>query len=284
MATISYLNKTPCTIFGFTGPVSSGKTECTHNLTGKWTTQYSDERKRNMSRKSGYAGLKIFKDNNNKLYSTDSSIDDYKNVNDKIILKELGRIFKNIKNLVKAMNRLLKDYNIKKNINIVFLKEKNSSDKSNAELMLSNIKKEVLEIVKFLSTIPSDNDLIHEIDDYKEKFDDILKELDSKDQLLNLRFELVNHYSIIDCPGHYEVMDTMLSNVDIMRNTIVIMSAALSVEKQPQLKQHLAAIKLANINNIIVCINKADLVPMKTLFKVKEELDDLQNNLKLYPK
>ena len=47
-----------------------------------------------MSRKSGYAGLKIFKDNNNKLYSTDSSIDDYKNVNDKIILKELGRIFK----------------------------------------------------------------------------------------------------------------------------------------------------------------------------------------------
>ena len=97
MASISYLNKTPCTIFGFTGPVSSGKTECTFNLTGKWTTQYSDERKRNMSRKSGYAGLKIFKDNNDKLYSTDSSVDDYSLVNNKIISKELGKIFRNIK-------------------------------------------------------------------------------------------------------------------------------------------------------------------------------------------
>jgi translation initiation factor 2 subunit 3 len=285
MATLSYLNKTPRTIFGFTGPVSSGKTECTHNLTGKWTTQYSDERKRNMSRKSGYAGLKIFKDNNNKLYSTDSSIDDYTNVNDKLVSKELGKIFKNIKNLVKTMNRLLKDYNIKKKYKYnIFKKEKNTSDKSDIKLLLSNIKKEVSEIIKFLSTIPSDNDVTYELDDYKDKFNNIQKELDSKNDFLNLRFELVNHYSIIDCPGHYEVMDTMLSNVDIMKNTIVIMSAALSVEKQPQLKQHLSAIKLANIDNIIVCINKVDLVPINTLMKVKEELEDLLEQLEIVPK
>ena len=58
--------------------------------------------------------------------------------------------------------------------------------------------------------------------------------------------KLVNHISFIDCPGHYELIMTMLANIDLMKGAIVIVSAAEPINKKPQLLQHLMAVKIAN--------------------------------------
>ena len=71
---------------------------------------------------------------------------------------------------------------------------------------------------------------------------------------------LVNHISYVDCPGHQELILTMLGSIKLMNAVIVVVSAAEPIDKKPQLIQHLAAIKISNLKNIIVCLNKLDLV------------------------
>lgn len=91
---------------------------------------------------------------------------------------------------------------------------------------------------------------------------------------------LVHHLSFVDCPGHQELILTMLSSIKLMHNIIIVVSAEESITKKPQLIQHLKAIKLSNIKNVIVCLNKLDLVDKKIameryneLKKVLEEYD-----------
>ena len=48
---------------------------------------------------------------------------------------------------------------------------------------------------------------------------------------------LVHHLSFIDCPGHQELILTMLGSIRLMNAVIVIVSAADPIEKKPQLIQ-----------------------------------------------
>ena len=96
--------------------------------------------------------------------------------------------------------------------------------------------------------------------------------------------ELIHHLSFIDCPGHYELILTMLSSVDLMQGAIVIVSAAEPIERKPQLLQHLLALKIANFSNIIICFNKLDLIPKDLALKRKRELDNLLAKLEITPK
>lgn len=96
--------------------------------------------------------------------------------------------------------------------------------------------------------------------------------------------ELIHHLSFIDCPGHYELILTMLSSVDLMQGAIVIISAAEPIERKPQLLQHLLALKIANFSNIIICLNKLDLVSKDVALKRKLELDKLLSKLEIRPK
>ena len=56
-----------------------------------------------------------------------------------------------------------------------------------------------------------------------------------------------------------------------MQGAIVVVSAAEPIERKPQLIQHLAAAKLANIENIIICMNKLDLITKKEAKQRKKE-------------
>ena len=47
--------------------------------------------------------------------------------------------------------------------------------------------------------------------------------------------KLVNHISFVDCPGHQELILTMLGSIKLMNAIIVVVSAAESIEKKPQL-------------------------------------------------
>ncbi len=94
---------------------------------------------------------------------------------------------------------------------------------------------------------------------------------------------LVHHLSFIDCPGHQELILTMLGSIRLMNAVIVIVSAADPIEKKPQLIQHLAAIKLSGIKKVIVCLNKLDLVSKECAEKRYQELKRTLDRFEIVP-
>jgi translation initiation factor 2 subunit 3 len=96
-------------------------------------------------------------------------------------------------------------------------------------------------------------------------------------------YELVNHISFIDCPGHQEYIDTMLSSVNMMDGAIVIVAADQKLSHNPQLVQHLAALSLYDVKKLIICINKIDLVESHIVMERKEELDTLLEEYNIIP-
>lgn len=96
-------------------------------------------------------------------------------------------------------------------------------------------------------------------------------------------YELVNHISFLDCPGHMELIHTMLTSISIMDGAIVVVAVDQPLTTKPQLLQHLAAIDVGNVKKVIICMNKIDLVEKDTLMKRKLELDLLLKNYNITP-
>jgi translation initiation factor 2 gamma subunit (eIF-2gamma) len=97
-------------------------------------------------------------------------------------------------------------------------------------------------------------------------------------------YNLVHHISFVDCPGHQELIQVMLGSVSLMKGAIVVVSAAEEIEKCKQLIQHLAAAKLAKLENLIVLFNKLDLIDKDKALERKEKLDELLEKLEISPK
>jgi translation initiation factor 2 subunit 3 len=68
--------------------------------------------------------------------------------------------------------------------------------------------------------------------------------------------------SFVDAPGHETLMATMLSGSAIMDGAMLII-AANEPCPQPQTKEHLMALELTGIKNIVIVQNKIDVVPPK---------------------
>lgn len=96
-------------------------------------------------------------------------------------------------------------------------------------------------------------------------------------------YNLVNQISFVDCPGHQELIQTMLASVSLMDGAIVIVAADQPINRKPQLLQHLNAVKRSKMKKIIVCLNKIDLVSKDILMARKEELDELLEEYKIEP-
>jgi translation initiation factor 2 subunit 3 len=93
----------------------------------------------------------------------------------------------------------------------------------------------------------------------------------------------INHISFVDCPGHQELIQTMLSAIKLMDGAIIIVAVDQPLIRKPQLIQHLAAAKLGKLNKIIICMNKIDLVPKEILFEIKQELDEMLEKYDIKP-
>jgi translation initiation factor 2 subunit 3 len=104
---------------------------------------------------------------------------------------------------------------------------------------------------------------------------EIIKEYDCNN--CNNKCVLIKHISFIDCPGHQELMSTMLSSVSIANFCIIIISVEKPLNEKPQLKQHLLAAKFANFKNIIICLNKCDLQTKTVVMYRYNELINLLN-------
>ncbi|TFG00360.1 MAG: translation initiation factor IF-2 subunit gamma [Promethearchaeota archaeon] len=73
------------------------------------------------------------------------------------------------------------------------------------------------------------------------------------------QLEFKRNISFVDAPGHEILMATMLSGASLMDGACLLIAAN---EKcpQPQTREHLAALNIANIENIIIIQNKIDAV------------------------
>lgn len=70
---------------------------------------------------------------------------------------------------------------------------------------------------------------------------------------------LVRHVSFVDCPGHDILMATMLNGAAVMDGALLLIAANESCP-QPQTSEHLAAVEIMKLKDIIILQNKIDLV------------------------
>ena len=88
--------------------------------------------------------------------------------------------------------------------------------------------------------------------------------------------ELARVVSFVDAPGHETLMAVMISGASIMDGALLLVSATESCP-QPQTREHLAALEIAGIENIVVVQNKIDLV---TRDRAIESYNEIRSFLK----
>ncbi len=78
--------------------------------------------------------------------------------------------------------------------------------------------------------------------------------------------------SFVDSPGHETLMATMLSGAALMDGALLVIAANENCP-QPQTKEHLMALNILGIKNIIIIQNKIDIVPRE---KVLENFNQIK--------
>ena len=167
MSLASQLPSQPVVNIGMVGHVDHGKTTLTRALSGVWTDTHSEERKRGISIKLGYADTAFYRTKDGEYYPTGKRPDGKKDVD-----------------------------------------------------------KELLRVVSF-----------------------------------------------VDAPGHETLMAVMISGSSIMDGALLLISAT---EKcpQPQTREHLAALQIAGIENIIIVQNKIDIVTKERAIESHNEIKE----------
>ena len=83
----------------------------------------------------------------------------------------------------------------------------------------------------------------------------------------------VRTVSFVDAPGHETLMATMLSGAALMDGAVLVVSANEPVP-QPQTEEHLMALDLIGIDNIVIAQNKVDLVDTEQARANYEEIQE----------
>ncbi len=82
--------------------------------------------------------------------------------------------------------------------------------------------------------------------------------------------------SFVDAPGHETLMAVMISGASIMDGALLLVAAT---EKcpQPQTREHLAALEIAGIENIVIVQNKIDIVSRDRALESFNEIKEFVN-------
>jgi elongation factor Tu len=84
------------------------------------------------------------------------------------------------------------------------------------------------------------------------------------------------HYAHIDCPGHADYIKNMITGAAQMDGAVLVVSAPDSV--MPQTREHIILARQVGVPNMIVYLNKVDLVDDPELLElVEEEIKDVLN-------
>ncbi len=85
--------------------------------------------------------------------------------------------------------------------------------------------------------------------------------------------EFLRRVSFVDCPGHEVLMATLLSGATLMNGAILLV-AANSKCPQPQTREHIAAMEILKIQNIVVVQNKIELVSEEEAERNYKQIQD----------
>lgn len=85
--------------------------------------------------------------------------------------------------------------------------------------------------------------------------------------------EFMRVVSLVDAPGHESLMATMLAGATIIDGALLLIAANEQCP-QPQTREHLQALEILGIKNVIVVQNKIDLVDKERLMKNYQQLKD----------
>lgn len=85
--------------------------------------------------------------------------------------------------------------------------------------------------------------------------------------------EFVRNISFVDAPGHEILMATMLSGASLMDGACLLIAADETCP-QPQTREHLAALNIAGIENIIIIQNKIDSVSRERSLENFDEIKE----------
>ncbi len=91
----------------------------------------------------------------------------------------------------------------------------------------------------------------------------------------HVEYETENrHYAHVDCPGHADFVKNMITGAAQMDGAILVVSA--SDGPMPQTREHILLAKQVNVPNIVVFLNKIDLLDDEELLELVEmEVRDL---------
>ena len=84
-------------------------------------------------------------------------------------------------------------------------------------------------------------------------------------------WQLERHVSFVDCPGHDILMATMLNGAAVM-DAAMLLVAGNETCPQPQTSEHLAAVEIMRLQNILILQNKIDLVKEEAALQQQEEI------------
>ena len=98
-----------------------------------------------------------------------------------------------------------------------------------------------------------------------------------KDPKTGKKGKLLRKISLVDAPGHESLMATMLCGANIMDGAILMVSATEQCP-QPQTREHLQALEIVGIKNLIVVQNKIDLVSEEAALKNYEQIKEFLKN------
>lgn len=76
------------------------------------------------------------------------------------------------------------------------------------------------------------------------------------------------HYAHVDCPGHADYIKNMITGAAQMDGAILVVSAADG--PMPQTREHILLARQVNVPNIVVFLNKVDMVDDKELLELVE--------------
>jgi translation initiation factor 2 subunit 3 len=85
--------------------------------------------------------------------------------------------------------------------------------------------------------------------------------------------EVLRTVSFVDAPGHETLMATMLSGAALMDGAVLVVSATDPVP-QAQTEEHLMALDIIGVENIVVAQNKIDLVDREQAVRNHEQIEE----------
>ncbi|MDY6775333.1 MAG: translation initiation factor IF-2 subunit gamma [Halobacteria archaeon] len=85
--------------------------------------------------------------------------------------------------------------------------------------------------------------------------------------------EVLREVSFVDSPGHETLMATMLAGASLMDGAVLVISANDECP-QPQTKEHLMALDIIGIENIVIAQNKIDLVSRDEAVESHDEIKE----------